>query len=109
MSKNLKIIVVSVAVILLGVGLYYYQIPPKPTSYLDSSLVSTYTILGNESEWRAKYITTDNPEAWSIPEKNIRVEIKNSQNNFYCGSKHATYKNYSSYSNPKYNGAWNSV
>jgi hypothetical protein len=103
-----KVIVVSAAVVLLGVVFCYYQ-TERPISYLDRSLLAKYPVLKNESEWRAKRVATDNPEAWTIPEKNVRVEVKNSQYDFYCGGKKAGFKNYSSYSNPVYVGAWNSV
>ena len=101
-------LIIALAVIIIGVAVYYYSRPQKPTSYLNSALANKYIVLADQNLWNTKLITTDNPEEWTISANNIVVKIVDSQNNFYCGDKKAVFENYSSF-NTGAVGGWGSV
>lgn len=101
-------LIITLVVIIIGVAVYYYSRPQKPTSYLNSALTNKYIVLADKNLWNTKLITTDNPEEWTISAKNIVVKIVDSQNNFYCGDKKAVFENYSSF-NTGAVGGWGSV
>lgn len=102
-------LLVLLAVIVIGGGVYYYStVKPKPTSYVNAALTNEYKVLVDESLWNTKLVKTDNPESWTIPEKNTTVKVVDTQNNFYCGDKKAIFEKYSSYNSGAV-GGWNGV
>ena len=104
-------LVIVAAIIIIGVGAYYYSKsikPQKPTSFLNTALSAKYEVLANQNLWSTKLIKSNNPEEWSVPEKNIVIKVVDWQDNFYCGGGKAVFENYSSY-NTGAVGGWNSV
>lgn len=102
-------LLVIIAVLVIGGGIYYYSRgSSKPTSYLNSDIANTYTVLTSDNLWRTKLIASENPEAWSVPTKNITVKAIDYQGNFTCDNNKAEFIKYSSY-NTGAVGGWGSV
>lgn len=103
-------IVAIIAVLVIGGGVVYIytKSQPKPTSYLNASLVKTYSVLSDESNWIHDLVSSENPESWFIPAKNITVKAINYQNNFTCADRPVKLIKYSSYNSGAV-GGWDSV
>lgn len=84
-----------------------YYLKNRPTSFKNEQLVNTYTVLSDESVWRGKYIKSESPLRWSVPNKNIIIE-ESPQYSFSCGQKRADVSKYSSFTTGTM-GGWNSL
>jgi len=105
-------LVIAIAVLVVGGGIYAYTKYLKPTgpiSYKNDAAVNTYPVLENSDLYKTKFVSTDIPIEWNIPNKNVVIK-KIQENKFSCGNKEANFVVYTSYNaGSNYIGGWYST
>lgn len=98
-----------VVLVIIVLCFNYFFLSPRLTSEKNELLSNTYKVLSDESIWKGKMISSDNPSSWNVPIKNIEIKESGAPSNFYCGDKEATFIKYSSYEYKNSIGGWGSV
>lgn len=107
--KKIFILVGIIILIALAIKIYLIYSNKGQVHYINSQLEEKYTALSNKNIWGSKLISSKDLLTWYVSEKQISIEAKNYNGDFYCGKNKAEFIKYESKNNSNIIGAWGST